>query len=146
MRLISSTALAWHLSKPHEFCRRSCLCHPVPPRTEREFLIPVQCVQPSGIASCLPRGIVNLLTLVLFQGTFWYHSHFNNQYCDGLRGAFVIYDPNDPHQSLYDIDNGEEPLGTTVHLAEILLQTIPLSHLRIGTTIFRRTVPRSRGS
>jgi hypothetical protein len=47
---------------------------------------------------------------------------------------------------LYDIDNGEEPLGTTVHLAEILLQTIPLSHLRIGTTIFRRTVPRSRES
>lgn len=31
-----------------------------------------------------------------------------NQYCDGLRGAFVVYDPNDPHRHLYDIDNGKE--------------------------------------
>jgi hypothetical protein len=23
------------------------------------------------------------------------------QYCDGLRGALVVYDPNDPHLSLY---------------------------------------------
>jgi hypothetical protein len=23
------------------------------------------------------------------------------QYCDGLRGALAIYDPNDPHLSLY---------------------------------------------
>ncbi|EIM85733.1 laccase [Stereum hirsutum FP-91666 SS1] len=38
-------------------------------------------------------------------GTYWYHSHLGNQYCDGLRGAFVIYDPQDPHRSLYDIDN-----------------------------------------
>lgn len=22
-------------------------------------------------------------------GTFWYHSHLSNQYCDGLRGVFV---------------------------------------------------------
>ena len=45
--------------------------------------------------------------LLLFQGTFWYHSHYQAQYCDGLRGALVIYDPNDPQASLYDIDNGE---------------------------------------
>ncbi|KAH9059216.1 laccase C [Lactarius vividus] len=38
-------------------------------------------------------------------GTFWYHSHFLNQYCDGLRGALVIYDPDDPHASLYDVDD-----------------------------------------
>jgi hypothetical protein len=24
-----------------------------------------------------------------------------SQYCDGLRGAMVVYDPNDPHLSLY---------------------------------------------
>ncbi|TFK33823.1 laccase [Crucibulum laeve] len=35
-------------------------------------------------------------------GTFWYHSHFGTQYCDGLRGPLVIYDPNDPHKDLYD--------------------------------------------
>ncbi|KAJ3504043.1 hypothetical protein NLJ89_g8148 [Agrocybe chaxingu] len=30
-------------------------------------------------------------------GTFWYHSHFGTQYCDGLRGPLVVYDPGDPH-------------------------------------------------
>ncbi|KAI0924510.1 hypothetical protein AcW1_006623 [Taiwanofungus camphoratus] len=38
-------------------------------------------------------------------GTYWYHSHVGNQYCDGLRGPLVIYDPNDPHKSSYDVDN-----------------------------------------
>ncbi|KAJ7831028.1 laccase [Mycena olivaceomarginata] len=33
-------------------------------------------------------------------GTFWYHSHLSTQYCDGLRG--VVYDPADPHASLYE--------------------------------------------
>ncbi|KAG6864209.1 hypothetical protein C0991_011545, partial [Blastosporella zonata] len=38
-------------------------------------------------------------------GTYWYHSHYESQYCDGLRGAFVVYDPADPYQDLYDYDN-----------------------------------------
>ncbi|PPQ63102.1 hypothetical protein CVT24_005813 [Panaeolus cyanescens] len=38
-------------------------------------------------------------------GTFWYHSHLSTQYCDGLRGAFVVYDPYDPHKHLYDVDD-----------------------------------------
>ncbi|KIJ21226.1 laccase [Paxillus involutus ATCC 200175] len=38
-------------------------------------------------------------------GTFWYHSHFNLQYCDGLRGGIVIYDPEDPYRHLYDVDD-----------------------------------------
>ncbi|KAJ8073032.1 hypothetical protein PM082_019900 [Marasmius tenuissimus] len=38
-------------------------------------------------------------------GTFWYHSHFGAQFCDGLRGPLIIYDPNDPHKSLYDVDD-----------------------------------------
>lgn len=40
-------------------------------------------------------------------GTFWYHSHLSAQYCDGLRGPMVVYDPLDPHRLLYDIDNGK---------------------------------------
>jgi len=24
------------------------------------------------------------------------------QYCDGMRGALVVYDPEDPHKALYD--------------------------------------------
>ncbi|KAL4247482.1 Laccase-5 [Abortiporus biennis] len=39
-------------------------------------------------------------------GTFWYHSHLSTQYCDGLRGPFVVYDPDDPNASLYDVDDG----------------------------------------
>ncbi|KAK1227963.1 fatty-acyl coenzyme A oxidase [Marasmius sp. AFHP31] len=38
-------------------------------------------------------------------GTHWYHSHLSTQYCDGLRGPFIVYDPNDPHQLLYDVDD-----------------------------------------
>ncbi|KAK7055305.1 multicopper oxidase/laccase [Favolaschia claudopus] len=40
-------------------------------------------------------------------GTFWYHSHLSLQYTDGLRGPLIIYDPNDPHKRLYDIDNAD---------------------------------------
>ncbi|GLB41428.1 putative multicopper oxidase family protein [Lyophyllum shimeji] len=47
-------------------------------------------------------------------GTFWYHSHLSTQYCDGLRGALVIYDPNDPHKSKYDVDNDD----TVITLAD----------------------------
>lgn len=39
-------------------------------------------------------------------GTFWYHSHLGTQYCDGLRGPLVIYDPDDPYLDLYDVDDG----------------------------------------
>ena len=35
------------------------------------------------------------------------------QYCDGLRGPLVVYDPNDPHRHLYDIDDGEPPFEKT---------------------------------
>ncbi|KAJ7054968.1 laccase [Mycena amicta] len=38
-------------------------------------------------------------------GTFWYHSHLSMQYCDGLRGPLIIYDPKDPHKNLYDVDD-----------------------------------------
>ncbi|EJF57979.1 laccase [Dichomitus squalens LYAD-421 SS1] len=38
-------------------------------------------------------------------GTFWYHSHLSTQYCDGLRGPFVVYDPLDPLRLLYDVDD-----------------------------------------
>ncbi|KAL9713355.1 ferroxidase, multicopper oxidase [Leucoagaricus gongylophorus] len=38
-------------------------------------------------------------------GTFWYHSHRSTQYCDGLRGALVIYDPDDVYLSEYSVDN-----------------------------------------
>ncbi|KIO00644.1 laccase [Pisolithus tinctorius Marx 270] len=39
-------------------------------------------------------------------GTYWYHSHLSAQYCDGLRGPLVIYDPDDPLADMYDVDDG----------------------------------------
>ncbi|KAH9991923.1 laccase 2 precursor [Russula vinacea] len=47
-------------------------------------------------------------------GTFWYHSHFKAQYCDGLRGPLIIYDPEDPQRSLYDVDDDD----TVITLAD----------------------------
>jgi iron transport multicopper oxidase len=40
-------------------------------------------------------------------GTFWYHSHFSTQYCDGLRGALIIRDESDRDIYDYDIDNDD---------------------------------------
>ncbi|KAJ6592604.1 laccase 1 [Mycena capillaripes] len=45
-------------------------------------------------------------------GTFWYHSHLSTQYCDGLRGAIVLYDPQDPNLGLY----GEKKIRQLSHL------------------------------
>ncbi|KAF8259963.1 laccase 1 precursor [Lactarius quietus] len=47
-------------------------------------------------------------------GTYWYHGHFKNQYCDGLRGALIIEDPDDPQRYLYDIDDD----STVISLAD----------------------------
>ncbi|KIK58304.1 hypothetical protein GYMLUDRAFT_45516 [Collybiopsis luxurians FD-317 M1] len=45
-------------------------------------------------------------------GTFWY-------YGDGLRGPLVIYDPQDPHRGLYDVDDE----STIITLADWFHQT-----------------------
>lgn len=47
-------------------------------------------------------------------GTYWYHSHLSSQYIDGLRGPIVIKDPEDPHLSLYDVDDE----STVIFLAD----------------------------
>ncbi|KAG6853590.1 hypothetical protein C0991_002996 [Blastosporella zonata] len=44
------------------------------------------------------------------------------QYCDGLRGAFVVYDPNDPYKSLYDVDDE----STIITLADWYHEPAPL--------------------
>ncbi|KAG9100807.1 laccase [Ceratobasidium sp. 392] len=40
-----------------------------------------------------------------FLSIFRYHSHLSSQYVDGLRGALIIYDPQDPQRNLYDVDD-----------------------------------------
>ena len=94
------------------------------------------------VISCLHGETLADIT----QGTYWYHSHFKTQYCDGLRGPMVIYDEHDPHRDLYDIDDGKRDEEIFFHLAQVSLQRVPLSPLRIGITTFRLKVPRSRES
>nr|AMJ39541.1 laccase 4 [Coriolopsis trogii] len=62
-------------------------------------------------------------------GTFWYHSHLSTQYCDGLRGPIVVYDPNDPHASRYDVDNDDTviTLADWYHVAARLGPAIPFA-------------------
>ncbi|KAG1804681.1 multicopper oxidase-domain-containing protein, partial [Suillus subaureus] len=63
-------------------------------------------------------------------GTYWYHSHYSVQYCDGLRGALVIYDPDDPLGYMYDVDDA----STVITLSDWYHVVAPvLSHI-IGTT------------
>ncbi|KAI5857307.1 putative ferroxidase [Durotheca rogersii] len=37
-------------------------------------------------------------------GTYWWHSHSMGQYPDGLRGALIIHDPQDPYKNVYEKD------------------------------------------
>ncbi|CAG8741672.1 15068_t:CDS:2, partial [Cetraspora pellucida] len=37
-------------------------------------------------------------------GTYWWHSHYLAQYVDGVRGPFIINDPDDPYLSSYDFE------------------------------------------
>nr|AFK30375.2 laccase [Phlebia brevispora] len=67
-------------------------------------------------------------------GTFWYHSHLALQYCDGLRGPLVVYDPHDPYADMYDVDNA----STVITLADWYHQpadTIKPPHLASATLI-----------
>ncbi|KAG1733203.1 laccase [Suillus paluster] len=62
-------------------------------------------------------------------GTYWYHSHYAVQQCDGLRGPLIIYDPEDPLSYLYDVDDET----TVITLADWYHVVAPvLSHLNIG--------------
>ncbi|KAE9398106.1 laccase lcc6 [Gymnopus androsaceus JB14] len=62
-------------------------------------------------------------------GTFWYHSHLSTQYCDGLRGPLVIYDPEDPYLNLYDVDDETTviTLADWYHVPAPLAGAAPLS-------------------
>ncbi|KAJ8592036.1 laccase [Rhizopogon salebrosus TDB-379] len=62
-------------------------------------------------------------------GTYWYHSHYSVQYCDGLRGALVIYDPNDPLAYMYDVDDE----STVITLSDWYHIVAPVMRHIIGT-------------
>ncbi|KAF1947444.1 hypothetical protein EJ02DRAFT_507888 [Clathrospora elynae] len=59
---------------------------------------------PTAVTQCgiLPGSSFTYNFTVDQPGTYWYHSHERGQYPDGLRGAFIVHDPEDPHKDLYD--------------------------------------------
>ena len=81
----------------------------MPYRSRKQLSVRLPGAKPGGIEFRVLYYFLPLISFIL-QGTYWYHSHFQNQYCDGLRGALVVYDPNDPHSSLYDVDDGEREI------------------------------------
>ncbi|OCH87152.1 laccase 2 [Obba rivulosa] len=67
-------------------------------------------------------------------GTFWYHSHLSAQYCDGLRGLLVVYDPDDPHKHLYDVDD-ENTIITLADWQHVAATLGPRFQLNISSTL-----------
>ncbi|KAK2589804.1 hypothetical protein QQS21_012520 [Conoideocrella luteorostrata] len=59
---------------------------------------------PSGVTQCsVPPGSSITYNFTVDQpGTYWYHSHNDGQYPDGLRGPFIIHDPEFPYKKEVD--------------------------------------------
>ncbi|KAI0297792.1 laccase [Multifurca ochricompacta] len=87
-----------------------------------------------GSAFVTQCPIVRRRDFFINSGTYWYHSHFNAQYCDGLRGPLVIYDPNDPQASLYDVDD-ESTVITLADWYHFVSKLAPLAPVFDSTLI-----------
>nr|OQO26383.1 hypothetical protein B0A51_06945 [Rachicladosporium sp. CCFEE 5018] len=59
---------------------------------------------PVGVTQCgIPPGSSFTYNFTIDQpGTYWYHSHTRGQYPDGLRGQFLVHDPDGPYIGQYD--------------------------------------------
>ena len=57
-----------------------------------------------GVTQCpIPPGASFTYDIEFVQaGTYWYHSHNQGQYMDGLRGTIVVHDPAGPYEGAYD--------------------------------------------
>ncbi|KIX07946.1 uncharacterized protein Z518_02600 [Rhinocladiella mackenziei CBS 650.93] len=57
-----------------------------------------------GTTQCpVPPGASFTYNFTVIQpGTYWYHSHMDGQYPDGLRGPLIVHDPENPYADLYD--------------------------------------------
>jgi Multicopper oxidase len=110
----STDALSIALARPfpttHQLRRWPCIRYPVPYHSRKQLPLRVRGGRPGGKRPKMSHGF-GPFNLCILQGTYWYHSHFQNQYCDGLRGALVVYDPEDPHREHYDIDDGEREIN-----------------------------------
>ncbi|KAJ3520117.1 hypothetical protein NM208_g13851 [Fusarium decemcellulare] len=59
---------------------------------------------PAQVTQCpIPPGESFFYNFTITQpGTYWYHSHTEGQYPDGLRGPLIIHDPESPFKDKYD--------------------------------------------
>ena len=57
-----------------------------------------------GVTQCaIPPGSSFTYDFTVDQvGTYWYHAHIRGQYPDGLRGVFVVNDPENPFKGQYE--------------------------------------------
>ncbi|KAH8085465.1 laccase [Cristinia sonorae] len=78
-------------------------------------------------------------------GTYWYHSHLSTQYCDGLRGPLVIYDPHDPHRHLYQVDD-ESTIITLADWYHTLARQMPPGPAVADTTLINGLGRWSKGN
>ncbi|KAI0885377.1 multicopper oxidase [Annulohypoxylon maeteangense] len=67
---------------------------------------------PSQVSQCaIAPGSSFIYNFTINQpGTYWYHSHTNGQYPDGLRGPLIIHDPNSPFLNTSYIQENERVL------------------------------------
>ncbi|KUJ14914.1 uncharacterized protein LY89DRAFT_620153, partial [Mollisia scopiformis] len=95
---------------------------------------------PSGVSQCpIPPGSSFTYTFELNEpGTYWYHSHNNGQYPDGLRvGPLIVHDPNDPYAGQYD----EEIVLTTSDWYHDEIPTLITQLLNTSNTGFNPPIP-----
>ncbi|KAJ7254816.1 yellow laccase [Mycena rebaudengoi] len=94
--MLKSTSIHWHgfFQKGTSYADGPAFVTQCPITPQHSFLYDFKVPDQAGTISfdLIPR-------------TFWYHSHLSTQYCDGLRGVFVVDDPNDPAKHLYDVDD-----------------------------------------
>lgn len=59
---------------------------------------------PAMVNQCpIPPGMSYTYDFTINQpGSYWYHSHDNGQYPDGLRGALIVHDPQAPYANQFD--------------------------------------------
>ncbi|WQF81562.1 Putative multicopper oxidase, second cupredoxin domain, multicopper oxidase, copper-binding protein [Colletotrichum destructivum] len=59
---------------------------------------------PAQVSQCaIPPGSSFTYNFTINQpGTYWYHSHTQSQYPDGIRGPLIVHDPDSPFKDRYD--------------------------------------------
>ncbi|KAF5002513.1 hypothetical protein FGRMN_338 [Fusarium graminum] len=72
-------------------------------------------------------------------GTYWYHSHTESQYPDGLRGPLIIHDPESPFKGQYD----DEIIMTISDWYHDQMQTLIPEFMRKGNPTGAEPVPQA---